>query len=79
MQKALTTEINGCLTQEGNTNLMLYNPSKIIHYLANITALEKGDLILTGTPPGWEKNMLHVGDKVVQHIEMLGVLEYDII
>jgi 5-oxopent-3-ene-1,2,5-tricarboxylate decarboxylase / 2-hydroxyhepta-2,4-diene-1,7-dioate isomerase len=75
----LTTEINGNLTQEGNTNSMLYNPGDIIHYLSKITTLEEGDLILTGTPPGWKNNKLQVGDKVIQKIEMIGDLQYDII
>ena len=75
----LTTEINGRPTQEGNTNSMLFNPSEIVHYLSNLTILEKGDLILTGTPPGWKNNKLNRGDRVVQRIESIGELQYDIV
>ena len=31
---------------------MIFSPSLIVHYLSQFMALEPGDLINTGTPPG---------------------------
>lgn len=44
--------VNGKKVQDGNSNLMLFNFSKIISYVSKYVTLRKGDLIYTGTPSG---------------------------
>ncbi|KAI5962167.1 uncharacterized protein KGF55_003243 [Candida pseudojiufengensis] len=48
----LKLSINGETKQEDNTNLMIFPIHKILSSMSNIMTLEKGDLILTGTPKG---------------------------
>ena len=43
---------NGVLTQNGNTELMLWNIDEIIAYVSQFFMLKKGDVIFTGTPAG---------------------------
>jgi 2-keto-4-pentenoate hydratase/2-oxohepta-3-ene-1,7-dioic acid hydratase in catechol pathway len=45
-------KLNGELKQKSNTKNMIHSIEKIIEYISNIMTLEKGDLILTGTPEG---------------------------
>ncbi len=45
-------DINKKTVQKGNSNLMLFNFSKIISYVSQFITLRKGDLIYTGTPSG---------------------------
>ena len=75
----MTTEINGRVTQEGSTENMLMDPAEAVSYLSRITQLEAGDLILTGTTPGWKNNGLKVGDRVRHTIDFVGDLEYEIV
>ena len=44
-------EIDGS-RQTGSTSTMVFSPTFIVHYLSQFLALEPGDLINTGTPPG---------------------------
>ncbi len=44
--------INGKLRQHGNTNQLLWPIERIISFISQIMTLERGDLILTGTPEG---------------------------
>jgi len=48
----LTLDIDGVRKQDGSTSTMIFSPSFIVHYLSQFLALEPGDLINTGTPPG---------------------------
>lgn len=74
----MTTEINEKCTQEGTTGTMMFGPLEAIHYIARITRLKAGDLIITGTPPGWKNNRLQPGDSVRHTIEHVGELEFEI-
>lgn len=75
----MTTFLNGKRTQTGNLKDMLYSPYKSISYLSSITKLKKNDLIILGTPPGWQNNYLNAGDDVSQIIDGIGELNYKII
>ena len=75
----LVTEINGLCTQKGNTGKMVLDAFECVAYLSSITKLEKDDLILTGTPPGHENNMLKQGDDVRHIIQHVGELRYSIV
>ena len=48
----LTLSIDGGIRQQGSTSTMIFSPAFIVHYLSQFLALEPGDLINTGTPPG---------------------------
>ena len=48
----VTTKVNGDERQRGNTGTLMFSFVDIIAYISTFTALEPGDLIATGTPPG---------------------------
>lgn len=48
----LSLSINGETKQDDKTNLMLFPINKILSHMSCIMTLQKGDLILTGTPKG---------------------------
>lgn len=48
----MTLDIDGVRRQTGSTSTMIFSPTFIVHYLSQFLALEPGDLINTGTPPG---------------------------
>jgi 2-keto-4-pentenoate hydratase/2-oxohepta-3-ene-1,7-dioic acid hydratase in catechol pathway len=58
----LELRVNGELRQTGNTRTMVANCSQIISYLSRYFTLERGDVILTGTPPGIAQ--VHAGDVI---------------
>lgn len=72
MNLTLRTYVNGQLTQEGNTKDMIFSIPALIEYLSSFMTLNKGDIILTGTPVGAVN--VTVGDEVVTEIEKIGRL-----
>jgi len=48
----LWLELDGRRVQDGSTSTMIFSPAFIVHYVSQFMALEPGDLINTGTPPG---------------------------
>lgn len=48
----LTLSVNGEKKQDDMTNLMIFPIHKILSHMSSIMTLDKGDLILTGTPKG---------------------------
>ena len=48
----LWLNVNNKRMQSGNTGLMVFNVSHLVHYISQFMVLEPGDLISTGTPPG---------------------------
>jgi 2-keto-4-pentenoate hydratase/2-oxohepta-3-ene-1,7-dioic acid hydratase in catechol pathway len=48
----LWLDVNGEPRQRGNTRTMIFSVAHIVSYLSQFMALEPGDLIATGTPPG---------------------------
>ena len=74
----MVTKINGQITQSGNTSEMFFNVSRCVSYLSKIVPLYAGDLILTGTPKGWDSNFLEIGDEVEHEIEKVGKLKFTI-
>lgn len=77
MNLTLRTYVNGQLTQEGSTKDMIFNIPFLIEYLSSFMTLNKGDIILTGTPKGAVDTK--VGDEVSTEIEGLGRLVNTII
>lgn len=45
-------DIDDTRRQTGSTSTMIFSPTFIVHYLSQFLALEPGDLINSGTPPG---------------------------
>jgi 5-oxopent-3-ene-1,2,5-tricarboxylate decarboxylase/2-hydroxyhepta-2,4-diene-1,7-dioate isomerase len=72
MNLALTTHVNGVLTQSGNTADMVFDIPTLIEYLSSFMTLNAGDIILTGTPDGVVD--CKVGDVVRCEVNEVGVL-----
>ena len=45
-------DVNGKRVQTGNTQTMIFGVAHLVSYLSQFMALEAGDVITTGTPPG---------------------------
>jgi 5-oxopent-3-ene-1,2,5-tricarboxylate decarboxylase/2-hydroxyhepta-2,4-diene-1,7-dioate isomerase len=72
MALALSTTVNGKLTQSGNTRDMIFDVPYLIEFFSGFMTLRPGDLILTGTPDGVVD--CRPGDAVVTAIEGIGAL-----
>ena len=48
----LWLDVNGVRRQRGNTSTMIFGVAHIVSYLSRFMALQPGDVIATGTPPG---------------------------
>jgi 5-oxopent-3-ene-1,2,5-tricarboxylate decarboxylase/2-hydroxyhepta-2,4-diene-1,7-dioate isomerase len=72
MALALSTTVNGKLTQQGGTKDMIFDAPFLIEYFSAFMTLAPGDLILTGTPDGVVD--CRPGDVVVTEIERIGAL-----
>jgi len=76
----LVTKINGQNRQDSSTKNMFIKIPSIISELSNVMTLEKGDIIVTGTPDGVAMNnpstpFLTNGDKIEMEIEKLGKIQ----
>lgn len=69
---ALKTTVNDKVTQQGNTEDMVFDIPFLIEYFSAFMTLSPGDLILTGTPDGAVD--CQPGDVVVTEIEGIGAL-----
>ncbi|KAF0441600.1 putative mitochondrion protein [Gigaspora margarita] len=73
----LWLKVNGQMKQNGSTKDMVFKIPTLIEHISSIMRLEKGDLILTGTPSGVGPIFagdvmiagLNVGDKTLSRIE----------
>jgi 5-oxopent-3-ene-1,2,5-tricarboxylate decarboxylase / 2-hydroxyhepta-2,4-diene-1,7-dioate isomerase len=74
---ALSTRVNGQVTQQGSTANMVNDIPALIAYLSSFMTLNAGDVILTGTPDGVVN--VNAGDEVVTEIEGIGRLVNTII
>jgi acylpyruvate hydrolase len=75
----ISTRLNGTTMQDSHTSDMIFSVARTVSLLSQITTLEPGDIIATGTPSGvgyarkpplWMKP----GDVVEVEIESIGVL-----
>lgn len=76
----LQTLVNGEVRQDTNTNDLLFNVETIVSFISQGTTLEKGTVIMTGTPAGVAMGMkeprwLEDGDVVEVRIEGLGKVQ----
>lgn len=75
----IQTKLNGQVVQDGNTREMVFDVPYLISYISQLTTLEPGDLILTGSPKRAgdapdPRTPLTPGDSVSIEIEGLGIL-----
>jgi 2-keto-4-pentenoate hydratase/2-oxohepta-3-ene-1,7-dioic acid hydratase in catechol pathway len=78
-QLSLVTTLNGQEVQASNTTEMVFGVDQLVAYIADLTTLEAGDLILTGSPrrvgPEPDPRIpMQPGDTVSVQIEGLGAL-----
>ena len=48
----LWLDLNGVPVQRGTTTRMIFSCAYLVHYVSHYIALQPGDIITTGTPPG---------------------------
>lgn len=83
----LWLEVNGVRRQNGNTRTQIFGVAHVVSYLSRFMALQAGDVIATGTPPGVGLGhkpplFLKAGDRVALGSRLLGeqhqsVVAYD--
>jgi len=75
-QLRLSTRVNGEARQDSSTSDMAINVASLVWQLSQVTILEPGDLINTGTPQGVAVSgkfpYLKAGDTIEMEIENLG-------
>ncbi len=71
----INTYINDELVHTTNTNQLYYSINELVEFISSFITLEKGDVIITATPPRDKTLALMVGDTVSIEIEQLGRLE----
>lgn len=76
----LRTWVNGELRQDATTADLIFQIPRLVDHIGQITALQPGDVILTGTPEGvgWGRDprvALQAGDVVRVEIDELGAIE----
>jgi 2-keto-4-pentenoate hydratase/2-oxohepta-3-ene-1,7-dioic acid hydratase in catechol pathway len=75
----ISLSIDGERLQHANTRDLIFKIPALIEYISSIVALEPGDIISTGTPPGvglgrTPKRWLKPGEEVSITIESIGTL-----
>ncbi|MEZ5839318.1 MAG: fumarylacetoacetate hydrolase family protein [Hyphomicrobiales bacterium] len=75
---AMFLDVNGERMQTGSTATMVFSVRTLVSYLSRFMALEPGDVITTGTPPGVgmgkkPQRFLKAGDSMHLGVEGLGV------
>jgi acylpyruvate hydrolase len=76
----IQTSVNGNILQDANTSDMIFKPAELVYELARIMPLDKGDIIITGTPGGVAlsrkpSTYLKSGDICTITIPEIGTLE----
>jgi 2-keto-4-pentenoate hydratase/2-oxohepta-3-ene-1,7-dioic acid hydratase in catechol pathway len=69
-------KLNDNLIQKSNTKYMIFSIEKIIEFISKIMTLERGDLIMTGTPEGVGE--LKNGDVIEANLDNLCSLKVDV-
>ena len=79
----ISTVLNGQTLQSANTKDMIFDVATVISYVSNISELQPGDVIASGTPSGVGQSrepqvFMQPGDTCEIHIENVGVLVNEI-
>ncbi|MFW5680539.1 MAG: fumarylacetoacetate hydrolase family protein [Pseudomonadota bacterium] len=77
-------DVDGKRHQDGTTATMIFSVAHVISYMSQMFALEPGDVVTTGTPPGVGAGMkppvfLKAGQTMVTGIEKLGEMRNPIL
>lgn len=76
MKETISLKVNGAVKQNSTLDMMIFSPVEIVKYISSVMALEKGDLIFTGTPAGVGKVVK--GDKIEAEISGIASLNTEI-
>ncbi|KAJ3152031.1 Acylpyruvase fahd1, mitochondrial [Geranomyces variabilis] len=66
----LWLKVDGKLVQDGSTKDMIFEVPRLIAYISKFMTLERGDVILTGTPEG--VGPVHIGQTMEGGLETIG-------
>ena len=72
----ITTQLNGKVVQDGNSQNMIFDFKDIIVHLSQYFTLQMGDYIYTGTPAG--VGQVKIGDRIEGYINGTKMLKCDI-
>ncbi len=80
----LWLDVNGVRRQTGNTRTQIYGVAHVVSYLSRFMALQPGDVIATGTPPGVGLGQkppvfLKAGDSIALGSSLLGTQRQQVI
>src|SRR5262245_51204689 len=80
----IVQRLNGEVMQDGNTAELVFGVRRLVVFASAVFTLERGDLILTGTPSGvghvrTPPVSMHDGDVVEVEIEGIGVLRNPVV
>ena len=73
LDEFISLKVNSSIRQQDQLNKMIHKPAEVVQYISSLMALEKGDLIFTGTPKGVGK--VESGDKLEAELEGIVNLE----
>jgi 2-keto-4-pentenoate hydratase/2-oxohepta-3-ene-1,7-dioic acid hydratase in catechol pathway len=73
----IRTRVNGELRQAGQVADMIRDPYTVISVISQAMTLQRGDMIMLGTPPGVGE--LHPGDEVEVEIDEIGYLRNPVV
>lgn len=73
LDEFISLKVNGSIKQQDQLNKMIHKPAEVVQYISSLMALEKVDLIFTGTPKGVGK--VESGDKLEAELEGIVNLE----
>jgi acylpyruvate hydrolase len=77
LDEKIILKVNGEIKQNCELNKMVFKPAQIVQYISGIMALEKGDLIYTGTPAGVGRVVK--GDKIEAEVTSIARLNTEIV
>lgn len=80
----LWLDVNGVRRQTGNTRTQIYGVAHVVSYLSRFMALQPGDVIATGTPPGVGLGQkppvfLKAGDRMALGSSLLGTQRQQVV
>lgn len=64
--------LNGARRQSATISDMIFSPLELVAFISGVMTLDRGDVILTGTPPGVGR--MKAGDEVTVRIDGIGEL-----
>jgi 2-keto-4-pentenoate hydratase/2-oxohepta-3-ene-1,7-dioic acid hydratase in catechol pathway len=72
----IEVRINGELKQDSSRDKFVFSVPELIEHITAYQTLERGDVILTGSPPGMER--LGDGDRVEVTVDGVGSLQHEV-